>query len=409
MKTCCGMLAALILIMGSVGAQSQQESSLSSTNVSYVYDPVVPVRLDARVAISEQQEATVFLRVTDRQSQQAHTLRYEVRSDYQIASVLDSGQLSASQLIKQEGEEYYYRFTLSVTDDSHFLFVFVSAPAQASAAYRFDITLNSEQNFPLTDLLLMRPNEDLPIFQDYLAAETPFRMVSYYGSDSSAYLYYYSHNFEPNPPPMSSGGAEVQPALTIDLLFAAPLDEVVQFAEEGLYFVQLDTTSLYGISFRIEDQYYPRLTQVEAIVPTLRYISTSDEMKKLENADEPKQSLDDYWIKMARSQERAKGIIRTYFRQVTQANQLFTNYKEGWKTGQGMVYTLYGPPDAVYRDVDKETWIYNEDRNLVDLSFTFAKVKNIFTHQYYNLVRDDNYKRFWYRNVDLWRKGSKEI
>ena len=378
-------------------------------NVGYVYDPTAPVQLDARVAMSDQREATVFLQVTNRQSDQAPALRYAVHADYQTASVLDSGQVLATQLVKQEADQFYYRFTLPVTDDSHFLFVFVSTPTQAAETYRFDIALNSEQNFPLTDLLLMRPDEELPIFRDYLPTDAPFRLTSYYGSDSTAYLYYYRHDFEPNPPPMSSGGAEVQPGLTIDSLFAAPLNEVLRFDDPGLYFVQLDTSSLYGISFRIEDQYYPRLARVETIVPTLRYISTSDEMKKLENAEEPKRSLDDYWIKLARSQERAKGIIRDYFRQVTQANRLFTSYKEGWKTGQGMVYTLYGPPDAVYRDVDKETWIYNEDRNLVDLSFTFAKVKNIFTHQYYNLVRDDNYKRFWYRNVDLWRKGGKEI
>ena len=409
MKTFWGVLAALVLTTGIVQGQNTENSSRSSVNVSYVYDPVAPVQLDARVAMNDQREATVFLRVTDRQSTQAPSLRYAVHSDYQITSVLDSGRVSTSQMVKQEGEQFYYRFTLPVTDDSHFLFVFVSTSAQGNETYRFDITLNSEQNFPLTDLLLMRPDEDIPIFQDYLPTEAPFRLISYYGNDSTAYLYYYRHDFEPNPPPMSSGGAEVQPSLTIDSLFAAPLDEVLRFEQKGLYFVQLDTTSLYGISFRIEDQYYPRLARVETIVPPLRYISTSDEMKKLENAEETKQNLDDYWVKMARSQERAKAIIRDYFRQVTQANRLFTSYKEGWKTGQGMVYTLYGPPDAVYRDVDKETWIYNEDRNLVDLSFTFAKVKNIFTHQYYNLVRDENYKRFWYRNVDLWRKGGKEI
>ncbi len=398
----------MVLATGSVGAQNKKNPSLSSENVGHIYDPTAPVLLEARVAMGEQQEATVFLRVINRSSGQAPTLRYVIRSDYQVASVLDSGQVSASQLVKQEAEQYFYRFTVPITDDSHFLFVTV-ASAPTGEAYRFDISLNSDQNFPLTDLLLMRADEDLPIFQDYVPTESPFRLVSYYGNDSIAYLYHYRHNFEPNPPPMSSGGAEVQPSLTIDSLFAVPLGEVLRFEQPGLYFVQLDTTSLYGISFRVEDAYYPRLARVETIVPSLRYISTSDEMTKLENADEPKRSLDDYWIKMARSQERAKGIIRNYFRQVTQANQLFTSYKEGWKTGSGMVYTLYGPPDAVYRDVDKETWIYNEDRNLVNLSFTFAKVKNIFTHQYYNLVRDDNYKRFWYRNVDLWRKGGKEI
>lgn len=397
------------LVIYPLWAQEDNDTSLPSVNVSHAYDPEAPLLLDARVVMSEQQEATVFLRTVNRQRGGAPVLRYEVRSDYQSETVLDSGQLNSAQQIKTEGNQYYYRFTVPTTAESHYLFVYAQLPDVAREAYRYDITLNAEQNFPLTDLLVMRSDEDIPVFQEYLPADEPFRVVSYYGNDSTAYVYYYSHDFEPNPPPMSSGGADVQRSLEIDSLFSIPLNKTLQFDQPGLYFTQLDTTSLYGISFRVEDQYYPRLARVETIIPPLRYISTSDEMDALASAEDPKRTLDEYWMKVTRSQDRARLIIRDYFRQATQANRLFTSYKEGWKTGQGMIYLLYGRPDAVYRDNDKETWIYNEDRNLVDLSFTFAKVKNIFTHQYYNLVRDEDYKRFWYRNVDLWRKGRKEF
>ena len=410
MRIICLLFLSLTTSFYPAWGQDEKESSRSSVNVNQVYDSEAPLLLDARVAMKGQEEVTVFLRIINRQRGGAPTLRYEVRADYQSEAVLDSGQLTPSELIKEEGNQYYYRFTLPVTDESHYLFVYAQLPNVATPNnYRFDVTLNTEQNFPLTDLLLMRPDEDIPVFQDYLPADASVRIVSYYGNDSTAYVYYYSHDFEPNPPPMSSGGGDVQRSLEIDSLFAIPLNETQRFDQPGLYFTQLDTTSLYGISFRIEDQYYPRLARIETIVPPLRYISTSDEMDALASAEDPKRSLDDYWMKMIRSQDRARPIIRNYFRQVTQANRLFTSYKEGWKTGQGMIYLLYGSPDAVYRDNDKETWIYNEDRNLVDLSFTFAKVKNIFTHQYYNLVRDEDYQRFWYRNVDLWRKGRKEF
>ena len=404
----CWLLLFVLVLYDSAQGQSTDEPSLPSVNVNHVYDPEAPVLLDARVAMGDD-EATVFLRVINRQGDGTPTLRYEVRADYE-SEVLNSGTLASAQLIKEEGIQYYFQFALPITEKSDHLFVYAELPGSLVAgAYRFDITLNAEQNFPLTDLLLMRSDEDIPIFQDYLPAGVPFRLVSYYDSDSSAYLYYYSHEFEPNPPPMASGSGEVQRSLEIDSLFAIPLAETVRLDAQGLYFAQLDTTSLYGTSFRIEDQYYPRLARIETIVPPLRYISTSEEMGGLTNAEDAKRNLDEYWVKMIRSQDRARLIIRDYFRQVTQANRLFTSYKEGWKTGQGMIYVLYGSPDAVYRDRDKETWIYNEDRNLVDLSFTFAKVKNIFTHQYYTLMRDEDYKRFWYRNVDLWRKGRKEF
>lgn len=410
MKTRYGLLFSLTLLAFTARGQGDtNEASLSSVNVSHVYNPDAPILLDARVAVKADEEATVFLRVVNRPQRVTPALRYEVRAGYQDA-VLDSGQLTTEQLVKEEGNQYYFRFTLPLTEQSHYLFMYArAADNPAAQVYRFDVALNTEQNFPRTDLLLMRPDEDLPIFQNYLPVATPFRIVSYYGSDSVAYAYYYRHEFEPNPPPMASGSGDVQRSLEIDSLSAIPLNETLSLEEQGLYFTQLDTASLYGISFRLEDQYYPRPARIETVVPPLRYISTSDEMASLQGAENPKQNLDEYWVKMTRSQERAKTIIRDYFRQVTRGNRLFTSYKEGWKTGRGMIYVLYGPPDAVYRDDRQEVWTYDEDRNLVDLSFTFAKVKNIFTPYYYNLVRDEDYQRFWFRNVDLWRKGRKEF
>ncbi len=391
-------------------AQTDSTQSLSSVNVAHAYDPDAPILLDAEVALRDSTEATVFLRVTNRLQQALPQLRYEVRRGYAADGILSSGALSDEALISSKGNRYYLRFQMPVGRDSHYLFIYASSGTNPAARpYRFDVALNTEHTFPLTDLLLMRPDEDIPLFDDYLARDTPFRLVSYYNTDSTAYIYYYSHRFEPNPAPMSSGNTRVQGNLEIDSLFAVPLNKTLNFDQPGLYFTQLDTTSLYGISFRIEDAYYPRPARLETVIPPLRYISTSDEMDGLLVADNPKQSLDEYWVRVARSQDRAKEIIRSYYRQVGRANRLFTSYKEGWKTGQGMIYVLYGPPDAVYRDDRQEVWTYAEDRNLVDLSFSFSKVKNLFTHQYFNLIRDEDYQRFWFRNVDLWRKGRKEF
>ena len=390
------------------GQGQTDTSNLAQTNIAYVYNVEAPIRFDARVAMGAS-EATVFLRVTDQSQGTAFSVRYEVRSAYQGGEVLQANTLSDQQLRKQAGNQYYYRFSLPVTDNSHYIFVYAQQTLEGvPQEFRYDIALNTDQNFPLTDLVLMQAQEDVPIFDNFVKEGTDFRIVSVYNQDSSAYLYYYSHDFEPNPPPMSTGGGDVQKSLEIDSLFQISLGETLAFEEEGMYFVQTDTTLLSGLSFRVESEYYPRLVAIEKVIEPLRYISTSEEMDQLTENDESKKALDQYWLKMTRSQERAKEIIRNYYRQVTKANQLFTSYKEGWKTGQGMIYVLYGQPDAVYRDNDRETWVYNADRNLVDLSFTFSQVKNIFTHSYYNLVRDEDYKRFWYRNIDLWRKGRKE-
>lgn len=401
--------SSICCFMTALGWAQPGQADLSKTNVSYVYDLEAPVLVNAKVARADN-EAIVFLQVINRTGNELPAIQYEVRPDYTTKTVLTTQSLTANDLIKQEESISYYRFPISLQDNANYVFLYLTVTvAGAELPLRYDISLETDQNFPLSSLLLMRASEDIPIFENFIPQHESVRIVSLSGQDSAAYAYYYDHDFEPNPPPMGGTGSEVQSNLTVDSLFQFPLDSAFTFEEEGLYFAQMDTTSLSGISFRVETHYYPRLVKTEEVIGPLRYISTAEEMDELREGSDPKMALDSYWMRMTRSQDRAKIIIRDYFRQATKANQLFTTYKEGWKTGMGMIYTLYGKPNDVYRDDEKEVWIYAADNNLVNMSFTFMKVRNIFTDQHYNLVRDEEYKRFWYRNIDLWRKGRKTL
>lgn len=400
-------------IFSSTLAQSNRESkNLDKFNLAYQYDPMAPLACQYRVAVGNN-EATVFLKVLQ-QSNEANLnqVYYEVRPDYENGDVLERAELTDNQQIKKENNITYYRFTIPLTAESHYLFVFLEGAFRGDEiSFRYDISLNNDLNFPLSNLLLMEEDEEIPVFDTHIPQNETFRLVAVYPQDTTqAYVYYYNHNFEPNPPPMAGAGADVQKSLQIDSIFPVQLNESLAFEKEGLYFAQMDTTSLSGISFKITSKYYPRYVNAEELIEPLRYISTSDEMDAMTEEEDPKQALDKYWLKVTRSQERAKDVIKNYYRQVYQANQFFTTYKEGWKTGQGMVYLLYGPPDEVYRSAGEERWVYNEENNLLEsLSFTFVKVRNIFTNKHYNLLRDEDYRRFWYRNIDLWRKGRKQI
>ena len=381
---------------------------LSKTNVSHVYNLKAPVLVDAKVAESNN-EAIVFLRVINQSEVELSTIQYEVRDSYSSETALSTQSLTSNELIKEEGNTAYYQFGVPIQENTNYVFLYLTVSvAGAELPLRFDVSLDNDQNFPLSSLLLMRAEEDIPVFSNYIPQGTEVRVISLNDSDSVAYAYYYDHNFGPNPSPLGNS-SDVQPKLTVDSLFRVPLDSTIRFDKSGLYFAQLDTTSLSGVSFRIEDQYYPRMVRAEKLAQPIRYISTSEEASELQTAETPKLALDNFWMRAARSQDRAKLIIRNYYGQVAQANQLFTTYKEGWKTGMGMIYTLYGKPDDVYRDDEKEVWIYEADNTLVSTSFTFMKVKNIFTDQHYNLMRDEAFERFWFRNIDLWRKGRKTL
>lgn len=413
-KLCLMLCFSCLLLFSAVPVLSQEEAGredLAKQDVSYLYSLQAPLTGESRVAMGEN-EATIFFRLNIRNiSLSINKISYQVKESFEADETISQGAIGEDALLRKGVNEQIYSFTTPVQENSNYIFIFVETSIRNNTGtFRFDISLNNELNFPLTDLIVMEAEEDVPVFSNFIPQEIPFRIVSVYDDAPGAFIYYYSHNFEPNPPPMANRSNQVQKSLEIDSIFPVQLGETLSFDQEGLYFTQTDTTSLSGISFRIEEPYYPRFVSADKLIEPIRYISTSEEMEDLTNNDNEKLALDRYWIKATRSRERAKEVIRDYYRQVTKANILFTTYKEGWKTSQGMVYLLYGAPDQVYRSTGEEIWIYNEESNLMqDMSFTFVKVRNIFTNEHFNLVPDDSYSKFWYRNIDLWRKGRKQI
>ena len=141
------------------------------------------------------------------------------------------------------------------------------------------------------------------------------------------------------------------------------------------------------------------------MIQMVAYISTRKEHEALLAAENKKLALDEYWIRMTRDEEAAKKLIKEYFRQVEFANILFTDFKEGWATDRGMVYIIMGPPQEVYFNLDKETWVYLSEDSNSKITFTFARVKNILTPQYYTLNRSRAYQPVWFKTITAWRNG----
>ena len=206
-----------------------------------------------------------------------------------------------------------------------------------------------------------------------------------------------------------AGPEEVSKTLEIDSIFSVPTDVDLRLDTEGLYFVQLDTNSLEGLSIRIVDAYYPKYARVEDLINPLVYISTRSEYLRLAKADEKKRALDKYWLDLIKPANRAKSTIKNFYSQIELANKYFTTYKEGWKTDKGAIFILYGPPDEVYFNGEEEQWVYEKDNELLKVKFSFMKIKSIFTDQHFDLVRSKSYEKVWYGNVELWRKGIKVL
>lgn len=264
--------------------------------------------------------------------------------------------------------------------------------------------VNVDPEFPAQNPGIVPANKDGRIITSrYLPASGELRFQSINPEDSTLYIQRYDHEFRYAEPPMT---VELNPGsklMKIDTTFRIYIDSVLSL-EPGLYLIQNDTNSREGISFIVRDSYYPKLVKPEHLVKTLRYLTTSKEWEELELAENPKRGLDRFWLKVGGSSQNARNLIREYYARVSEANMFFTTYKEGWKTDRGMLYIIWGPPDRVFRKDDSEVWIYNKSDYLPQMKFQFLQTNNIFNEDFV-LARSKEYRIYWFRKLDLWRKG----
>jgi len=386
-------------------AFGQQEKSFVRKNLAYYYYPGAEIRLDYHVAWAAQRYV-VYFRATTLEGielRNNYLLTYELRKDYQAEEAEFRDTISYSDVIYRNKNQFVFRLRAEASSGIGMMLIRFEN-LHNRREYLFDIPLKNDFIMPYSGIIVRK--DGLPHFRPFVNERDTFALsFADTASTGEAYCYYYQTDFKPASPPMSQQPAKVQENLRIDSLFALPVDEKIRFDKQGLYLIQEDTTSVEGISLLATDRFFPRVVEIEDVIEPLIYISTRAEREKLSSADNKKAALDRFWLNLSGNAQSAKNLIKQYYQRVREANAYFTNYKEGWKTDMGMIYILFGPPDEVYRDEEKEEWRYDKIYDIPPLSFSFVKIKNIFAQNHYSLIRSADYERHWYRIVDMWRKG----
>jgi GWxTD domain-containing protein len=253
-----------------------------------------------------------------------------------------------------------------------------------------------EPNFPANNFLVRKGSAVLDPFihtneKVILASDADEWIVSYYDDD-----------FPPAAPAFSEAQARVSRGMEIDSVYRVKGGEEINFSRKGLYLIQKDTNSLQGFSFRAEED-YPQYTKLINLPGPLIYISTRQEYDRLALTQGNKKAFDRVILNIATETERAKVLMRSYFRRVELANRYFTSYKEGWKTDRGMIYIIFGKPNEVYRFSDREVWSYKNDQ--FDIRLTFSRSSSLFDPENYVLIREKKFENTWYEVIDLWRNA----
>lgn len=174
----------------------------------------------------------------------------------------------------------------------------------------------------------------------------------------------------------------------------------------GLYFIHADSVSTTGCSLFQFEEGFPSISMASQLVGPIRYLSSNEEFAKITQSTNLKMAAEQFWIDRCGGKERAKEVIKSFYNRVENANSFFTSSKEGWKTDRGMIYIIFGAPDAVYAKENSETWVYGQDANVLSLNFSFSRRDNPFSENDFVLQRSQAYRNFWYTALEFWRSGQ---
>ena len=143
---------------------------------------------------------------------------------------------------------------------------------------------------------------------------------------------------------------------------AVPVEVALPALAPGLYAVGLvvrdaDGATVASSSRRVvvRRRDYPLATRLGDLVDPLVYLAEPGEMDALRQG---RRAFDAFWGRRTADRRQAAAALRTFYERVERANRLFSNQKAGWRTDPGMVYVLFGPPDAVRETPVGETWTY---------------------------------------------------
>lgn len=260
----------------------------------------------------------------------------------------------------------------------------------------------SGQNF-----LVSSADENIPVFQPYVVGNSLFHLTFPGGEYDTIFVRYYGKEI-PLPKPSFSLTREREFLEHADSLWVLPFSKGItyQFNYEGIYHFQLDTSQIEGLTLYNFGDSYPKVQDVKQLIDPLAYLTTSVEFDNLRKAQNQKLAVDNFWLDKAGNPDKARELIRVYYNRVFFANYYFTSFKPGWKTDRGMIFIIYGPPQAVKVSDTQEKWIYYKNNYTTTVTFIFDHTPTPFAFENYTLQRADMYDSYWRQAVNTWRSGN---
>lgn len=383
----------LILLVGWMLPTVLTGQAITNTNLNHQYNPNCEIQVRMQVVRQPGQMQVLYAleTISTVAGLDAYSIKWEKRATFSDKT----GQLLANDSITSTSARGRTgRLTFPIPEKPWLLVLSVTNTANPRT-YLFPKLI--EANYPTQGTIA---SNNLTVWNRFVSKNTT---ITYQGAPgvSRARVYAYKSDFPMASPPFVERENRVDPLLVADSLFWITPQTPVTLRTEGLYLIQEDTTQAQGVAFRVENETYPKLSQIIDLAPPLIFLTTREEFERIAKAGSNKAEFDKVIIEITKDKERAKTFMRSYYRRIELANYYFTSYKEGWKTDRGMIYLIFGLPDDVTYNGAMEIWNYRS----VDTRFTFVKNGSIYSPDNFILVRDKRFAEPWYSTIDLWRKS----
>ncbi|MFT6883691.1 MAG: GWxTD domain-containing protein [Marinoscillum sp.] len=373
-----------ILVLCWLMSWQVQSLDLTSVNLSYQYDLTVPMQFAHRV-VSSESGVKVFFKV---EGDSLVKWRMDLLVQPSYASLAhDTLRAYTIDTLVNTSKELFLGITFDPLQNA--VLLITMAQLEMGVYLLEDIQIGKQTGF---SSVYPKDIKGLPILEPYITSNN----ISFSGADS-LHVYEYTDNFESADPPMGLMRM-ISPSLDIDTSYYFD-SQLPSFKEYRFYLIQQDTLSQEALTILKCPPYFPEYKSILELVDPLTYITTSEEIKSMTDGYS-KKAFEQFWIGTFSTKFRAKNAIKLYYDRIEKANQLFTDYKQGWKTDRGMLYIVFGPPDVVKRDERTETWTYRDG-----YEFEFIRISTLFAPLMYSLKRNRRYENLWYQQVGEIRKG----
>jgi len=331
-------------------------------------------------------------------------IHYRLSTSYESNMILDSSSFFIEDVNPDQLNNYLIGFVELKIDSGNYLMSISTTDLNRKNTERSFIEINKSDKLNRQNFKVVDAKNGEVLFDPYVEQGQKLRVFYNQSHIDLIQVNFYDREFNMPPPPFASFNPKGFD-YSSDSGFIFSLSDTFEVKRTGFYHFAPNPDNKLGLSLFNFGSDYPKVNSYDAMLLPMRYIMSRQDFYYLKDKPDLKEAIESFWMNTTGKTDRAESLIAEFYGRVEAANYYFSSHVEGWKSDRGMIYTIFGAPNVIYKNGKTETWIYGEENNQVSINFVFVKVINPFSDNDYILNRSPIYKNNWYRAVDDWRSG----